>query len=378
MQYNRLGNTGLLVSELSFGSWVTFDTTANSGTVGGTSRAAAAESCFEIMKAAYIGGVNLFDNAEAYAAGDAELLMGDAVQLGIERNIWTRADLVLTTKIMFGALPPKTRKNYIPHAKSVNRIGLSRKHVVEGLQASLKRMRVDYVDLVFCHRPDPITPMEEIVRAYNHVLDRGLAFYWGTSEWSSTQLMEAKAVADRLGLVAPVMDQPEYSLFHRQRVEVEYKDLYANDSLGLGLTVWSPLASGILTGKYGNGIPEGSRLASKAFQARPDFKTRFLDRIAVAEMLRPVAQRVGCTMGQLALAWCLNNPNVSTVITGATSVAQVHDNLKACEIKHLLTPTVMQEIESAIGRQYAPALSNVDKQMNYRLRKLTDGAKSKL
>ena len=378
MQYNRLGNSGLLVSELSFGSWVTFDASAKDGTVGGTSREDAANSCFEIMKAAYLGGVNFFDNAEAYAQGDAERLMGDAVQMGIERKVWTREDLVLTTKIMFGALPPKIRSDYIPNGISVNKVGLSRKHVIEGLKASLKRMRCDYVDLVFCHRPDPITPMEEIVRAFNYVIDQGLAFYWGTSEWSAAQLLHAKAVADRLGMVGPLMDQPEYSLFVRQRVESEYKDLYAKDSLGLGLTIWSPLASGVLTGKYGNGIPAGSRLASKVFQARPDFKRRFLDRIKSAEVLRPIANRLGCNMGQLALAWCLNNPNVSTVITGATSVQQVTENLQACNFKHQLTAEIMQEIENALGKEWKPRHSPVAIQMAYRTRKLSPGALSKL
>ena len=174
------------------------------------------------MHRAYQGGVNTFDNAEAYAAGGAETLMGDAVRMGIERRLWTREDLVLTTKIMFGAMPRRGSPGYIKGAMAVNRMGLSRKHVVEGLVASLERMGLAYVDLVFAHRPDPVTPVEEIVRVFNHVIDRGLAFYWGTSEWSAAELMEAKAVADRLGLIPPLMDQPEYSLFARQRVEVEY------------------------------------------------------------------------------------------------------------------------------------------------------------
>jgi aryl-alcohol dehydrogenase-like predicted oxidoreductase len=174
------------------------------------------------------------------------------------------------------------------------------------------------------------------------------------------------------------MDQPEYSLFARQRVEIEYKDLYAEDSLGLGLTIWSPLSSGILTGKYGQGIPAGSRLASKDFQARPDFKSRFEDRIKVAEGLRSIAERLGCNMGQLSLAWCLNNPDVSTVITGATSVAQVEENLAACKVKHLLTPNVMREIETAIGKRYEPKMTAIQRQMSYRTRKLSKGALSKL
>ena len=250
---------------------------------------------------------------------------------------------------------------------------------MEGVEASLRRMRLDYVDLVFCHRPDPLTPMEEIVRAMNFVIQKGQAFYWGTSEWSAAQLMSAKAVADRLGLIAPLMEQPEYSLFHRQRVEVNYSELYAKDALGLGLTTWSPLSSGVLTGKYANGFPPGSRLASKAFQSRPDFKRRFLDRIEAAESLRPIATRLGCTMSQLALAWCMRNPHVSSVITGATSVQQVKENLRACSVKRELTTEIMREIEEAIGRAYLPKSLPWSAQVNgLRLRGLSQGALSKL
>jgi len=381
MEYNRLGNSGLVVSELSFGSWVTFDYAKQSGgTVQGTTREQAAESCFEIMRAAYEGGVNFFDNAEAYAQGRAEVLMGDAVRMGILRRVWTREDLVLSTKLMFGAMPPKSSPAYIPKAIPFNRTGLSRKHIVEGLKSSLSRMNLEYVDLVFCHRPDPVTPMEEIVRAMNHVIDRGYAFYWGTSEWSAAELMSAKAVADRLGLIPPLMDQTEYSLFHRQRVDVEYAyaGLFEKD-FGLGLTVWSPLASGILTGKYGKGIPANSRLASKEFQARPDFKIRFLDRIKHAEALRPIAKKLNCTMGQLSLAWCMKNRNVSTVLTGATTVAQVKENLKACAVKKMLNDEIMREIENAIGKRYQPRRSPTERQVaNYRLRKFSKGALSKL
>ena len=206
--------------------------------VTGTTRAEAAESCLAIMHRAYQGGVNTFDNAEAYAAGGAETLMGDAVRMGIERRLWTREDLVLTTKIMFGAMPRRGSSGYIKGAMAVNRMGLSRKHVVEGLVASLERMGLAYVDLVFCHRPDPVTPMEEIVRVFNHVIDRGLAFYWGTSEWSAAELMEAKAVADRLGLIPPLMDQPEYSLFARQRVEVEYVEVEVEECVCMTLCVY--------------------------------------------------------------------------------------------------------------------------------------------
>lgn len=379
MKYNRLGNSGLLVSELSLGSWITFSTSGQDGTVKAQSREAAAEICFQIMKRAYEGGVNFFDNAESYVSGQAELLMGDAVRLGIERKVWTREDLVLSTKIMFGAIPPKGSPDYIKGAMVMNRVGLSRKHVIEGTAASLKRLGLETVDLVFCHRPDPITPMEEIVRGFNHVLDRGWAYYWGTSEWSAAELLAAKAVADRLGLVPPLMDQPQYNLMKRQRVEKEYAPLYAKDVLGLGLTTWSPLKSGVLTGKYGAGIPPGSRLAAPSFKARADYESTFLDPIKAAEKLRPIADRLGCSMSNLALAWCMKNPNVSTVITGATSIDQVDENLKACDVIDLLTPDVMKEIDKAIGKEYVAIDDPVALQVNsMRLPKLSAGTLSKL
>ena len=414
MKYNRLGNTGLLVSELSFGSWVTFDSRGGDGTIvpaagqgdrrrleaSAKREAQATEACFEIMVAAYKGGVNFFDNAEAYAQGDAEKLMGRCVRLGIERRVWTREDLVLTTKIMFGAMPPRGSPDFIPHAISLNRVGLSRKHVYEGLRASLRRLQLEYVDVVFCHRPDPVTPMEEVVRAFNHCIDAGLCFYWGTSEWSAADLLRAQAIAERLGLVPPIVEQPEYHIFHRQRVEVEYKPLYHGaaavggrsdpGALGLGLTTWSPLASGVLTGKYRGGqFPPGSRLANPDFQKRPDFRSRFLRPVQIAERLRPIAEgELGCTMGQLALAWCLKNPDVSTVITGATSVAQVEENLVAVEVVERLTPEIMRRIDEVIegggggggeeGGGYVAKEHPVTRQMAYRLRKLSPGALAKL
>lgn len=379
MKYNRLGKSGLLVSELSFGTWVTFSSSGAEGTVKANSRESAAEACYALMSRSYMAGVNFFDNAEAYANGQAEILMGDAVHIGIERKMWTREDLVLSTKIMFGALPPKGSPEYIPGAMSMNRIGLSRKHVVEGLAASLQRMRLQYVDLVFCHRPDPLTPMEEVVRAFNHVLDRGMAFYWGTSEWSAAQLLEAKVISERLGMVPPLMEQPEYHMLCRQRVEKEYAMLYSKDTLGLGLTTWSPLASGVLTGKYNSGIPAGSRLANDTFKKRPDFESRFMKNVKTAESIRPIAERLGCSMGQLALAWCVKNPNVSTVITGASSVDQVDENLKALEVVDKLTPDVMAEIDTALGSTFVAVDDPVTKQMmTYRLGKLSDGALAKL
>ena len=386
MKYNRLGHSGLVVSELSFGSWVTFDTGVSAGTVGGDTLEKATELCYEIMVAAYKGGVNFFDNAEIYASGVAERLMGRVVRRGIDNKVWTREDLVLSTKIMHGALPPRRRDDYIAGRMIYNRVGLSRKHVFEGLTASLKRMKLDYVDLVLCHRPDPLTPIEEVVRAFNHVLDQGLAFYWGTSEWSAAQLLAAKAVADRLGLVPPLLEQPEYSLLCRDRVEREYRPLYARDALGLGLTTFSPLGGGLLTGKYyqeGEGvhIPSSSRLASPAFTRRKDYQQRFLDPIEHAEALRPLAGRLQCSMAQLALAWCMTNPDVSTVLTGATSVSQVQDNLGACAIAEKMRndPSLREKVTEAMSfPHFAPQRDEVAEQVRYRLRNLSKGALAKL
>ena len=299
MRYNKLGDSGLLVSELSFGSWVTFQ---NDGQL------SEAEACLALMKEAYLGGVNFFDNAEAYGAGEAETLMGEAIRLGIEREIWDREDLVVSTKLFNG-----TAAKWRDTAIRVNRVGTSRKHLWEGLRASLKRMQLEYVDLVFCHRPDPATPMEEVVRSFNEMINLRMCLYWGTSEWSAEQIRDACAIADSLGLIGPVMEQPQYNIFHRQRVEVEYARLYPR----IGLTVWSPIAGGVLTGKYSGGvIPEGSRYALPG-RSPP---ASLLQRAALADKLLPLCDRLGCTMGQLALAWTCVNPDVSTAIFGATSV----------------------------------------------------------
>lgn len=267
------------------------------------------EQAYALMKKAYDGGVNLFDNAEAYGFGQAETLMGQAIALGIERGSWTREDLVITTKIFFGSMPPRSSQGYVATRKSANRIGLSRKHIIEGTKASLKRMQLEYVDMLFCHRFDPLANMEEIVRSFNILINMGLCFYWGTSEWTAQQIQEAKGVAERLNLIGPSFDQPEYNLFNRQKVEVEFSPLYPN----LGLTTWSPLASGVLTGKYSNGVPKGSRLSLEEFKRRPDYK-HFMQLAERTEKLRPVAEELQCTLGQLALAWCIANPAVSSVI----------------------------------------------------------------
>uniref|UniRef100_A0A6S8EN58 NADP-dependent oxidoreductase domain-containing protein n=1 Tax=Aplanochytrium stocchinoi TaxID=215587 RepID=A0A6S8EN58_9STRA len=317
----------------------------------------------KLMKKAYEGGVNFFDNAEAYGMGAAELLMGEAVALGIERNAWTREDLVLSTKIFFGSMPPRGSSGYVKSRKSVNRIGLSRKHIIEGTKASLRRMKLKYVDLVFCHRYDPLCNMEEVVRSFNTLIDMGLCFYWGTSEWTAQQIQEAKGVAERLGLVGPSFDQPEYNLFAREKVEVEFAQLYPS----IGLTTWSPLASGVLTGKYSKGVPEGSRLSLKEFKARPDYKY-FMRLAEQTEKLRPVAAKLNCTLGQLALAWCLANPNVSTVIGGASNEKQIEENLGALEVVDKLTPEILKEIDQIMGTK--PKLSRSMAQVQYRLRPL--------
>ncbi len=320
MEYRRLGSAGIKVSALSFGSWVTFGSQLDE------------DKAFECMTTAYEAGVNFFDNAEAYASGRAEVLMGKA----IKRAGWKRSDLVISTKLFWGGDGP-------------NDTGLSRKHILEGTDASLKRMGLDYVDLLFAHRPDPDTPMEETVRAMNHVLNQGKAIYWGTSEWSAEQLREAYEVADRLGLMGPQMEQPQYNMFHR-RIEEELKPLY--EERGLGTTIWSPLAGGILTGKYSGGtLPEGSRYTVEAYAW---MKKRHLDsklgqaRIRRADVLAKVAKDLGCTLAQLAIAWTLRDPWISTTITGASSASQVSENMKALKVLEQLDDEVVQRIEGIL------------------------------
>ncbi|MEL6547660.1 MAG: aldo/keto reductase [Myxococcota bacterium] len=325
MQYRYLGRSGLKVSALSLGSWVTFDTQLD------------VERAVDCMRAAFDHGVNFFDNAEAYAGGKAETLMGEA----IKKAGWSRDELVISTKIFWGGEGPNQR-------------GLSRKHIVEGLNASLRRLQLDYVDLVFCHRPDPHTPIEETVRAMSHVIDRGWAFYWGTSEWSAQQITEAYHIARREHLVPPLMEQPQYNMLTRDRVEREYAPLYRD--IGLGTTIWSPLASGLLTGKYNDGIPEGSRFSIERFQW---LKERVMgegveDKLAKIRALAAIANELGCSMAQLALAWCLLNPNVSTVITGASRVEQVAENMKALDIAASLDESIQMRIEDVLGNRPAP------------------------
>lgn len=274
-------------------------------------------------------GVNFFDNAEVYANGRAEEIMGQAIrELG-----WKRSDLVISTKIFWGGSGPNDK-------------GLSRKHIVEGTKASLKRLDMEYVDILYCHRPDLATPIEETVRAMNYVIDKGLAFYWGTSEWSAQQITEAWGVANRLDLLGPIVEQPEYNLFARHKVEVEYLPLYS--AHGIGLTTWSPLASGVLTGKYGKGnIPPDSRFALENYKNLAN-RTLVDETLKKVDALKPIAAELGVPLSQLAIAWCASNPNVSSVITGATKEYQIIENMKAIEVIPKLTPDVLEKIEAAI------------------------------
>jgi voltage-dependent potassium channel beta subunit len=316
MNYRRLGRTGLKVSELSFGSWVTY---------GNQLDAQAARDC---MAAAHDAGVNFFDNAEVYAKGRAETLMGEALRaLG-----WRRASYIVSTKFYWGLDDGPNERNT-----------LNRKYLMQAIDGSLARLRLDYVDLVFCHRPDPDTPVEETVHAMHDMIVAGKALYWGTSEWSADAIAAAWHIADRHHLHKPAMEQPQYNLFARERVEREYARLY--DDYGLGLTTWSPLASGLLTGKYGSGIPADSRAALKGYEWLAD-SVRDADKLRRVRELEPIARELGCTLAQLALAWCLRNPHVSTVITGASRPAQVTENMKAAEVAARLAPDIAARIES--------------------------------
>ncbi len=324
MEYRFLGKSGLKLSALSFGSWVTFKDQLDVD---------AATAC---MTAAYEAGINFFDTAEVYAAGEAERIMGEVLR----RVGWRRSDLVISTKIFWGGEGPNDR-------------GLSYKHLVEGTDASLQRLGLDYVDLLFCHRPDVHTPIEETVWAMDQIVRQGKALYWGTSEWSADQIRQAHAIARREHLRPPQMEQPQYNMLHRHRVEVEYADLY--EELGLGTTVWSPLASGLLTGKYDEGIPDGSRLSLPGYQwLREQLAPEWDRRIAVSRRLEPVARELGCSRAQLAIAWCLANDDVSTVILGASSVEQLRENLGALDVIERLTPDVLERIEEILDNRPDP------------------------
>ncbi|GAB4124154.1 MAG: aldo/keto reductase [Raineya sp.] len=319
MEYRRLGKSGLQVSVLSFGSWLTFgkqigDTTAE-----------------ELMKIAYDNGINFFDNAEIYARGQSEIVMGNA----LKRLGWSRDTFVVSSKVFFGA-----------GGRLPNQTGLSRKHVFEACHAALQRLQVEYLDLYFCHRPDKNTPIEETVWAMNDLIRQGKVLYWGTSEWSAQEIQEAYGIARQYNLIPPTMEQPQYNMLHRQRVEVEYAQLYKN--IGLGTTIWSPLASGILTGKYNDNFPEDTRLNIEGLEWLKD-RELTEQRIEKVRKLAKFAKELGTTMPLLALAWAIKPDFVSTAITGASKISQLEENLKAIEVAHkVLTDEVMQKIEEIL------------------------------
>ena len=322
MEYRRLGSSGLKVSALSFGSWVTFSNQLD------------ADRAVEIMGSAYDSGVNFFDNAEVYAHGEAERVMGRA----LEKLAWPRDSYLVSSKVMWGSVQdPKPTQ-----------VGLSRKHVIEACDQALVRLGVDYLDLYLCHRPDAEVPIVETVWAMSDLIQMGKVLYWGTSEWSAAELEEAHAAAKEWRLIAPITEQTEYNMFLRERIEVEYADLY--ESLGLGTTTYSPLASGVLTGKYNEGVPEDSRMNLPGYEwLLQSLKSdEGQAQIAKVRELGTVAKELGISMAQLALAWCLKNPNVSTVITGASTTDQVKENMKALEAVTLLNDEIMERIEGVL------------------------------
>lgn len=315
MEYRHLGRAGIQVSELSFGSWVTFHNQAD------------VNAAVEMMSAAYDAGVNFFDNAEVYAGGKSEEVMGAALkQLG-----WRRSSYLVSTKIYWGLQDNVNERNT-----------LNRKRLIEGIDGSLERFGLDYVDLLYCHRPDKTTPIEETVWAMHNIIEWGKALYWGTSEWAAAEIVAAIEIAERHHLHKPVVEQPVYNLFSRHRFSSEYERVYKE--FGYGTTIWSPLASGLLTGKYSQGIPQGSRGALEGYDWLKDQLTD-KEKLAKVQALEPIARELECTLSQLAIAWCLKNPYVSSVITGASRVEQVHENMKASEVAPKITPEILERID---------------------------------
>ncbi len=322
MEYRRLGKSGLQVSALSFGSWVTFGAQIGDHV---------AEEC---MKLAYDNGVNFFDNAEAYASGKSEIVMGNI----LKKMGWDRTTYVLSSKVFWGGKLP-------------NQLGLSRKHVTEACHAALRRLQVDYLDLYFCHRPDPNTPIEETVRAMHNLILQGKILYWGTSEWSATEIMEAYTLTRQYNLTPPTMEQPQYNMLHRERFEVEYEKLYSE--IGLGTTIWSPLASGLLTGKYIGKTPDDTRINRPGMEW---LKEKIIGEEAKQNLekvmhLKKIADDLSVPLNCLAIAWVLKNPNVSTAILGASKTQQLLDNLKALDALPKLTDEVMKKIEKVLGNK---------------------------
>ena len=316
MEYRRLGKSGLQVSALSLGSWLTFGQQISDKTAD------------ELMGIAYDAGVNFFDNAEGYAEGKSEEVMGKI----LKSRKWERESFVVSSKVFFGT-----------ENKGPNRVGLSRKHVIEACNAALKRLQVDYLDLYFCHRPDKNTPIEETVWAMNTLLQQGKILYWGTSEWSASEIMEAIRVAKQYNLIGPTMEQPQYNLLERHKMENEYLLLFKE--YGLGTTIWSPLASGLLSGKYTSGVTKDTRLELKGMEWLKDAVLNE-EKLKKAEQLQGLADQLNIPLAKLSLAWCLKNPNVSTVILGASKTAQLKENLTTLEVLPLLTEQVLADIEA--------------------------------
>jgi voltage-dependent potassium channel beta subunit len=319
MEYRHLGRSGIQISQLSFGSWVTFGHQLD------------VSNALQCMSAAYDAGVNFFDNAEVYTGGKSEEVMGAA----LKELAWRRSSYLISTKFYWGLHDGVNERNT-----------LNRKRLIEGIRDSLRRLQLEYVDLIFCHRPDPTTPIEETVWAMHNILERGQALYWGTSEWPAADIVAALEIAERHHLHKPVMEQPEYNLFKRLRFEREYARLFGD--FGIGATTWSPLASGLLTGKYEQGIPSDSRAALKGYGWLQKRMTD-PDRLSKVRALKPIADDLGCTLAQLSIAWVLKNRNVSTVITGASRLEQVRENLEAEKALPGLTPEVLAKIDAALG-----------------------------
>ena len=315
MNYRHLGKAGLRVSELSFGSWVTFQNQVD------------VDAAVEMMSAAYDAGVNFFDNAEAYKHGQSEEIMGEA----LKRLGWRRGSYLVSTKLFWGL-----------HDNVNEKDTLNRKYLLEAIDESLKRMDLDYIDLLYCHRSDPTTPIEETVWAMHNIIERGKALYWGTSEWEAAEILEAIDVAERHHLHKPIVEQPVFNLFERHRFAPEYDAVYKEH--GYGSTTWSPLASGLLTGKYQGGIPKDSRGAVKGMEWLQD-KLTDAERLAKVAALEPLAKDMGASLAQFSLAWCLQNPHVSSVITGASRVEQVHENMKALQFVDQFTPDLIEAID---------------------------------
>jgi len=320
MEYRRMGRSGLQLSVLSFGSWVTFHKQIEDN------------SADMLMGIAYDNGINFFDNAEAYAGGESKLMMGRV----LKGKNWDRSSYTLSSKAFFGTRGKEAKPN---------QTGLSRKHLMEACHEALQRLQTDYLDIFFCHRPDTNVPIEEVVWTMHNLIQQGKVLYWGTSQWSGAEIMEAHRVADRYHLIAPVVEQPQYNMFERFKVELDYLPVYQN--AGLGTTIWSPLAAGFLTGKYNNGIPEGSRLAIEGFDW---LKNRWIQdaKLEKVKKLGLLANEMGVSLAALAIAWTVKNPHVTTSILGATKKGQLLENLKALIVLPLLTAEIMEKIEAIL------------------------------